>query len=106
MGVLIRNSGDPGERTPEYSTNATGGTSWGGKHSCELSALDLIALLDFCREEGSRVGWNDAANNRPDVAASNSFHPDLLGGYPYREWATYYVQGICEHTTVACEPGG
>lgn len=103
MGILIRNSGDPKEWTPDYSTNATGGSRWGGKHASELTALEFVALLDFCREEASRVGWNDAANGRTDVDARNPFHPDLLGGYPYHEWATYYVQGICENTTAALE---
>lgn len=105
MGVHIRSSGNPREWTPEYSTNATGGMSWGGRHASELTALDLVALLDFCREEGSRVGWNAAVNKRTDVNGSNPFHPELLGGYPYSEWATYYVQGICEHTTLTCGEG-
>ncbi|MBC8641615.1 hypothetical protein IAG25_32850 [Caballeronia sp. EK] len=103
MGILVRNIGDPKEWTPDYSTNATGGTSWGGKHVSMLTATDLVALLDFCRGEASRVGWNDAANSRTDVAASNPFHAELLGGYPHREWATYYVEGICEHTMAASE---
>ncbi|KAA0998625.1 hypothetical protein FVF58_43655 [Paraburkholderia panacisoli] len=97
MGVLIQTVDDPAQNTPMYSTNATGGKTWGGRHVSELTASDLVAVLDFCRHEATRVGWNDANNGQTDVHRSNPFDPELLGGYPYREWTACYLQGIREH---------
>lgn len=103
MGILVRPVGDPRKWTPDYSTNAGWSAAWGGKHVSQLTALDLVALFEFCGKEASRVGWNDAASSNTDVDASNPFHAELLGGYPYREWASHYVQGIRDHTTAAFE---
>lgn len=94
MGILIRTVGDATVWTPKYFTNTYGETSWGGKHVSELMAIDLIAILDFCRDEGSRLGWNDANNGKADPDHSNPFHAELLGGYPHREWIEQYMTGV------------
>jgi hypothetical protein len=106
MGILTSSKADPREWTPVYSTNVSGCTSWSGKHISEMTALDLVALFDFCCNEASRIGWNDAASSRIDVDASNPFHFELLGGYPHREWAIHYMQGVSEQTTAASGGGG
>lgn len=103
MCAIIRDGSDPQEWTPQCTTN---GASWSGKHVSELAALDLVAILEFCKNEGSRVGPNDAAPGQTDVGASNPFHADLLGGYPYREWASHYIRGISEFTISTLQRGG
>lgn len=92
MGILVRTIGDPTEWTPIYFTNSEGNTGWSGKHASELSAVDLVAILDFCRAEGGRLGWNDAKNSECNADLDNPFHPELLGGYPHREWAEHYLR--------------
>ncbi|WP_148278632.1 hypothetical protein [Burkholderia sp. KJ006] len=98
MGVLVRTVGDPTEWTPSYFTNAAGETRWSGKHVSELTAVDLVVILDFCVNEGGRVGWNDANNGNIDASRSNPFHPQLLGGYPHREWLESYSRGANEQS--------
>lgn len=93
MGVLVWPVGDPTQWTPMYTTNTTGASPWSGKHVSELTAVDLVAILDFCRSEGGRTGWNDALNGRSDPERSSPFHAQLLGGYPYREWIEHYLCG-------------
>lgn len=102
MNEMSREIGDPKEWTPKRLTN---GANWGGKHVSELTALDLVAILEYCNNEASRVGRSDAAVGQTDVDASNPFHLDLLGGYPYREWANQYIRGIHEFTISTLQRG-
>lgn len=105
MAVANQNVGDPKERTPEYPTPEGGRADWSGKHVSELTALDLVALLQFCCEEAPRSGWRDASTGQTDVVAGNPFHVELLGGFPLREWASHYVQGIRDFTLARLQQG-
>lgn len=93
MGFSVKSSGLP-DVTPIFSSNAGGELSWGGKHESALTAFDLVEILRFCKEEGYRQGWNDSLHDRP--VAMNMFHPELLGGYPHREWEANYQRGGAE----------
>lgn len=104
MGILIYNPGDPTQHTPVYSTNAAGNTSWSGKHVSELTAMDLVAILQFCRDEASRLGWNDANAGRADCKRINPFDARLLGGYPHEEWAAHYKRGVCGFAEAVSAP--
>lgn len=105
MGFHVEWNGDP-EITPAFCSNSGGSRHWGGRHESTLSAADLIAILQFCESEGWRQGWNDSLYDRvnvdrpnphfPDLIGNNIFHPDLLGGYPFREWNEHYRRGVRE----------
>jgi hypothetical protein len=96
MGTLVRQVGDPAEVTPEISSNAHGIESWGGVHVLELTALDLVSMLQFCRSEGWRKGWNDSNQNRVGQDREGPFDADLLGGFPAEEWTRSYDRGVDE----------
>lgn len=105
MGLHVEWNGDP-KTTPIFCSNSGGAYQWGGRHESTLSAMDLIAILRFCESEGWRQGWNDSLQGRvnmdtpdphyPDLIGNNIFHPDLLGGYPFREWNVQYARGVQE----------
>ena len=95
MGFHVEQVGDPTEWTPKFCANAVGAASWGGKHVSDLSAEDLVAMLDFCREEAWRQGWNSSIYGRVDLEY-NLFDEELLGGYPYAEWKRSYRRGVDE----------
>lgn len=94
MGTLIRQVGDPAEVTPEISSNALGCAPWGGVHVQELTAMDFVDVLRFCRSEGWRLGWNDSLNNRVGENRQGPFHAELLGGFPADEWTRSYERGV------------
>lgn len=68
----------------------------------DLSPKELAELLDFCRNEGARRGWNDAVANRR-TGDSAPFHPALLNGEPYAEWNEAYYVGAEQHAMVAAD---
>lgn len=94
MSVVVRKCRDR-EFAPDYITSI-GRPAWAGKYVADLSALDLVHILQFCRDEAWRMGWNDKVSNRVDAAHSNVFHQDFLAGYPYQEWMQHYERGVLE----------
>lgn len=93
--MIIEYADDPETTTPGVFLNSTGWQDWGGKAAMDLSGKELAELLDFCRYEGTRRGWNDAVANRCR-SESAPFHPDLLNGVPYAEWNEAYTAGAEE----------
>lgn len=87
---VVRQVGDTVEVTPEISSIALGFAPWGGVNVLELAALDLVAMLQFCRAEGWRKGWNDPLNNRVGQDREGPFHAELLAGFPAEEWTRSY----------------
>ena len=92
MGCHTERTTDPANRTPRFFFNSCGYVSWGGKHTDELTAADLVEILEFCRSEAQRQGYNDAKQGF--VKAVNPFDSMLLGGFPCREWADSYDMGV------------
>jgi hypothetical protein len=95
---------NPKKHTPSIYSEAFGYMSWGGRRAKELNAKDVVMLLEFCKEEGSRQGWNDEALHcKPKRKRENErgpFHPKLLGGFPFEEWKRSYLRGVdeyCQH---------
>lgn len=93
--MIIEFSDEPQTTTPKVFSNSTGWESWGGKTAADLSPQAFSDLLDFCRDEGSRRGWNDAVANRVNRNDS-PFHSELLNGVPYSEWVSAYSAGVEE----------
>lgn len=99
MGSLVIPAENPNEVLPTVSFNASGQTAWSGKHVADLTGLDVIAILVFCRNEGYRRGWNDAIYNRDSSGEASSDGPfpcALLGGFPSDEWQYSYQRGVEE----------
>lgn len=69
---------------------------WGGRLASKLTGLEVVAILEFCRSEGSRQGYNDAHSDRIDSGLKGPFHPELLGGFPAQVWEASYFEGITE----------
>lgn len=94
MQPVWRNSYGTPTHAPCFSDNARGTQPWSGKSVQELTAIDLVDMLDFCVEEGARRGWNDEHYQRFDEdEAAMMFHPDFLRGYPYAYWTGWYTRG-------------
>jgi hypothetical protein len=79
---------------PQIFDNARGMQPWSGKRADELTANDLLDILEFCENEAWRKGWNDEQQGiaRPERAAL-VFHPDFLRGWPHVYWVGYYEDG-------------
>nr|UII03208.1 Hypothetical protein [Aeromonas caviae] len=102
MGILIINSGDP-MVLPRISSNAFGDESWSGAQVNQLSCEQIEQISRYCRTEGRRQGWNDSNGRRLGEQREGPFHPELLGGEPYRVWQESYDDGVEEqrHATHA-----
>lgn len=91
--TLIMHDEVPHEVTPYISCSRTGSESWGGRHVSELSGPDVVSILEFCKREGSRQGWNDAQKKKIGQREEGPFHRNLLGGFPATEWKDSYRLG-------------
>ncbi|KSQ21751.1 hypothetical protein APB26_32745 [Pseudomonas aeruginosa] len=97
--TLITKAHNPAEVLPDYFTNSGGSASWAGRKVNELSGLEVIAILQLCRTEGWRQGWNDAQNNQVGAQQTGPFHAALLDGFPSEEWERSYLRGVLEQQT-------
>jgi hypothetical protein len=67
---------------------------WSGKRAADLTADDLIDILEFCTSDAGCRGWTDELVKIAETApATNVFHPEFLRGYPYRWWCQHYDTG-------------
>jgi len=104
MGFHVEYADDPEQTTPRVFSNACGYQRWGGIHESLLSAFDLVDILNYCRDEGFRQGWNNALNRRCD-GDRGPFDQRLLGGFPAAEWRRYYRFGQAAYAGQSVSPG-
>jgi len=95
--TLIRQEGDPALCTPHIFYNHSGAKRWGGRLASELTGLEVIEILQYCRSEGDRQGNLDAHYGREGAMQAGPFHPKLLGGFPAQEWECSYLSGVMDY---------
>lgn len=94
--MIIEQSDKPQTITPKVFFNSSGWEVWGGKPAAGLTADELSALWNFCRDEGSRQGWNDAARGALGLDQDGPFDLALLDGVPAAQWRSHYWAGVAE----------
>jgi len=94
--MIIEFSDEPQTTTPKVFFNSSGWEVWGGKPAAALTDDEISALLNFCRREGSRQGFNDANRGTLGLNQDGPFDLALLDGLPAAEWRSHYWAGVVE----------
>lgn len=58
--TTVQQGDNPTEYVPRILFNHCGSLGWSGRRVSELTGMEVVAILEFCRSEGSRQGWNDS----------------------------------------------
>jgi hypothetical protein len=82
---------------PVWTSNDGSTESWSGKHEADLTARELLAILQFCKREGAKSGRHDAAKGVLKTEDGHIFHPHFCDGYPHREWLIAYRKGASDY---------
>lgn len=94
MGSIVENGGLG--CAPTVSDSTVGTQPWSGKHQDKLTADDVMDIIEFCRIEAYRRGWNDYLYSRVGVDESNIFDKRFACGLPHESWKKHYVIGVYE----------
>lgn len=94
--TLITQHERPAEHAPTVFFNHCGRMPWSGRHDSAFTGLELVELLQFCKQEGHRQGRIDAIQSRVGHREEAPFHQGFMGGYPKALWERSYWDGVGE----------
>ncbi len=95
---------------PVYIPDNEQAPAWCSKPATDLSAEEVKALGEFCRQQGWEAGWDDGLARVVHVDGRSPFHPDFIGGAANELWRLSYRRGQREarmsedfrHVLTAC----
>lgn len=96
--MIITQHENPAEYAPTFFFNHCGRMPWSGRNQADFNSGEVVALLQFCEQEGARQGHNDAKHDRIGTREEAPFHEAFLGGYPKQLWENGYWEGVEHHS--------